>query len=227
MPMKADGRPTEPREIDRWEGGLGWIAHPEETMQRASHALATDEGVWLVDPVDCEGLDELVAPLGEVAGVVVLLDRHKRDAAAVARRHDVSVALPRELRDVAADLDAPTTTFGDELGSTGYRTIPVVDNPLWSEVALYDAESGTLVVPEAVGTVDYFVADGEGLGVHPMLRAFPPRKALGGLAVERVLVGHGEGVSSDAAPTLAAALRNSRRNAPKVYLQAARGLLPV
>jgi len=227
MPMKADGRPTEPREIDSWDGGLGWIAYPDETMGRASHALATDEGVWLVDPVDCEGLDELVAPLGEVAGTVVLLDRHKRDAAAIARRHDVSVALPRELRDIAADLDAPTTTFSDELGSTGYRTIPVVDNALWTEVALYDADSGTLVVPEAVGTVDYFLADDERLGVHPMLRAFPPRRALGGLSVDRILVGHGEGVSTDARAALDAALRNSRRNAPSLYLGTVRDLLPV
>jgi len=102
-----------------------------------------------------------------------------------------------------------------------------VDNPLWTEVALYDADSGTLVVPEALGTVDYFLADDERLGVHPMLRALPPRKALGGLTVERILVGHGEGVTSDASPALAAALRNSRRNAPKLYLQTARDLLPV
>jgi len=225
--MKADGRPTEPREIDRWDGGLGWIAHPEETMQRASHALATDEGVWLVDPVDCEGLDQLVEPLGEVAGVVVLLDRHKRDAAAIARRHDVPVALPRQLRGVAADLDAPTTTFGGELGETGYRTITVVDNPVWTEVALYDADAGTLVVPEAVGTVDYFVTDDERLGVHPMLRALPPRSALGGLSVDRILVGHGEGVTTDAASALATALRNSRRNAPGLYLKTVKDLLPV
>ena len=98
MPMKADGRPTEPREIDRWDGGLGWIAHPEETMQRASHALATDEGVWLVDPVDCEGLDQLVEPLGEVAGVVVLLDRH---AAQLPREGDGDVVTPCDRRGVA------------------------------------------------------------------------------------------------------------------------------
>jgi len=42
MPMKADGSTTL-AEIDRFDGGVGWIAYPDETMQRASHALQTDE----------------------------------------------------------------------------------------------------------------------------------------------------------------------------------------
>ena len=58
-------------------------------MQRASHALSHDGGVWLVDPVDGDGLEELLAPLGEVRGVLQLLDRHARDGAALARRHGV------------------------------------------------------------------------------------------------------------------------------------------
>ncbi len=214
-------------EIDRWDGGVGWIAHPDEQMQRASHALAGDDGVWLVDPVDCDGLDDLVSPFGEVAGVVILLDRHKRDAATIARRHDTSVYLPRRLRDVAGDVDARTRTFRDTLGETGYRTIPVVDNRLWTEVALYDADSATLVVPEAVGTVEYFTAGAATLGVHPALRAFPPRAALGGLAADRILVGHGEGVFTDASARLDAALRNARRTAPELYAKTVRDLLPV
>ena len=227
MPFKSTEEGGEIREIDRWDGGVGWIAHPDEQMQRASHALAGDDGVWLVDPVDCDGLDDLVAPFGDVTGVVVLLDRHKRDAASLARRHDVPVYLPRRLRGVAGDIDAQTRTFADTLGETGYRAIPVVDNALWTEVALYDAESGTLVVPEAVGTAEYFSTGAATLGVHPALRALTPRAALGGLTVDRILVGHGEGVFTDASARLDAALRNARRTAPELYLRTARDLLPV
>jgi len=227
MPLKDDGRATDFRKIDRWDGGVGWIAYPGETMQRASHALAVDGDVWLIDPVDCTGLDDLIEPFGDVAGVVVLLDRHKRDADAIASRHDVSVHLPRPLGGVAADLDARTETFGDTLADTGYRAFPVVDNPLWREVALYEDDSETLVVPEAVGTVDYYRTGPERLGVHPMLRALPPRDALGGLSVDRLLVGHGEGVSTDAERALDTALRNARRTAPELYLQNVRDLLPV
>ena len=54
MPMKG-GDSDEYREIDRWDRGVGWIAHPGETMQRASHALVGDEGgLWVIDPVRSE-----------------------------------------------------------------------------------------------------------------------------------------------------------------------------
>ena len=36
--------------------GLGWIADEPPAMQRASHALVHEGGVWLVDPVDGDGL---------------------------------------------------------------------------------------------------------------------------------------------------------------------------
>ncbi|WP_323190336.1 hypothetical protein [Halostella sp. PRR32] len=227
MSPTGDGRTSGFRETDRWNGGVGWIAHPDETMQRASHALVNDGEVWLVDPVDCDGLDDLIAPFGDVAGVVVLLDRHTRDADALASRHDVSVHLPRTLSGVADDIHARTKTFDKTLGNTNFHAIPVVDNPIWHEVALYDADSRTLVVPEAVGTVDYFRTGSARLGVHPMLRALPPRDALSGLVIDRLLVGHGEGVSKDAEKALDAALRDARRTAPELYLKNAKKLLPV
>ena len=213
------------REIDRWEGGVGWIAHPRETLQRASHALVADGEVWVVDPVDGPGVDDLLAEVGEVAGVVVGIDRHVRDADAMASRHDVSVHLPKPLAGVASDLDAPVEIVDDRLGDTGYRTITVVDNPLWAEVAFHDPESGTLLVPEAVGTAPHFLAPGEKLGVHPMLRPRPPRHALSGLDPERVLVGHGSGVAVHATRALEDALRDARRNAPRLYYEAVRSFL--
>lgn len=216
---------AELQEIDRWRGGVGWLAHPDEPLARASHALDIDGDVWVVDPVDGPGVDDLLAALGDVAGVVVGLDRHTRDAAALAARHGVAVHLPRPLAGIADQLDAPTEVFDDELADTGYRAITVVDNRFWREAALYDPETGTLLVPEAVGTARHYVVEGERLGVHPVLRVRPPRRRLSGPSPERVLVGHGAGVQTDAASALQDALRLARRNAPRLYVQALVGLL--
>jgi hypothetical protein len=226
MPMKGRGT-GRLQEIDRWDGGVGWLAHPEEGMQRASHAVAADGEAWVVDPVDAPGLDDLLASVGPVAGVVVCLDRHKRDAAAVARRHDVPVYVPDWMSGVASDLDAPTERFGRTLADTGYRAITVVDRslPPWQEAALYDEERGTLVVPEAVGTAEYFRAPDERLGVHPMLRPTPPKRPFRGLDPDRVLVGHGAGVFDDAGEALRDALDNARSRLPAAYAKAVRSLL--
>lgn len=226
MPMKGSGS-GQLKEIDRWDGGVGWIAYPDEEMQRASHALVVDGDVWVLDPVDAPGLDELLSSLGDVAGVVVCLDRHKRDAAAIAQRHDVSVYVPTWMTGVASELDAPVERFSRELADTGYRAIKVVDRslPPWQEVALYSEETGALWVPEAFGTASYFCAPGEQLGVHPMLRPKPPKRPFEGLEPERILVGHGEGVSEGAATALREALDNARSNLPAAYAKAFKNLL--
>ena len=218
MPMKGDGS-TALREIDRFEGGVGWIAHPDETMQRASHAIAVDGEGWVLDPVDVDGLDDLLAEFGEVAGVVICLDRHKRDAAKIARRHDVSVHVPRWMTGVAGEIDAPIERAAGELGESGYELFRIRDTsiPPWQEAGLYNADTGTLVVPESVGAADYFLADAEPLGVHPMLRLTPPRAALSGFDPERILVGHGEGVLTDAAAALDEALASSKATALSLY----------
>ena len=226
MSMKGDG-PTTLAEIDRFDGGVGWIAYPDETMQRASHALQTDEGLWLVDPVDADDLDALLAEFGDVAGVAVCLDRHKRDAAQIARRHDVSVHIPRWMSGVGSKLDAPIERVGDQLGETDYELFELRNSsvPPWQEAGLYNPENGTLVVPESVGTASYFTVDGERLGVHPMLRIVPPRKTLGRFSPERLLVGHGEGVLDDTADALTTALAGSKRNALSLYGKTAKQFL--
>jgi len=114
MPLKQSGA-GELTVVDRFERGVGWIAHPDETMRRASHAVESDGGLWIIDPVDAAGLDDLLAEYADPEGVVVLLDRHKRDAAAVANRHDVAVYVPEWMDGVAGDIDAPTRRFGREL----------------------------------------------------------------------------------------------------------------
>jgi hypothetical protein len=234
MGFKGSGPATDWQEIDRFEteaserdtdAGVGWIAYPDEAMQRASHALAVDGDVWVVDPVDTEGIDDLLADLGSVAGVVVLLDRHKRSAATLANRHGVAVHVPAVMSDAAEGIDAPVEQFGGELADTGYRTHTVVDNFAWTEVALYGEHNDVLVVPEAVGTTDYFLARGERLGVHPALRLTPPR-TLARFDPERILVGHGAGIHEDAGRTLEDALSGARGRTPGLYLKNLRSFLP-
>jgi len=213
--MKGSG-PTEMETIDRDDDGVGWIAYPDETMQRASHALAVDDEVWVVDPVDADGVDDLLAEYGDVAGVVVLLDRHKRDSAAVAGRHDVSVWVPAFMNGVAEDLDAPVERFRHDLAETGFGVHEVVNNRFWQEGLLFNEDSGELVVPEAVGTTEYFRAGDRPLGVHPALRLRPPKR-LTRLSPERIRVGHGSGIEDDAASALQTAVETARARTPALY----------
>lgn len=215
MPTKRTGPGDEYREIDRFDGGVGWIAHPDERMQRASHALVGDEGgVWVVDPVDAAGLDDLLVEFGEVAGVVVLFGWHARDAGRIARRHDVAVHLPAWVDRVPGRVDAPVRRFSGELAGSGFRALRVADGPGWREAALRCEGDGTLVVPESLGAEPYFAAPGERVGVTLYRRPLPPRDVLGDLSPERLLFGHGPGVHDDAGAALAEALAGARRRLP-------------
>jgi len=222
--MKSSGAATDWAETNRWDRGASWLAYPDETMQRASHVLGTDAGAIVVDPVDAEGIDDLFAEFGDVAGVIVLLDRHKRDSAAIANRHDVPVYVPDALAGVEDDIDAPTERVHRQVPGTDYGIHTLTSNPAWKEAALYGDEDDTLVVPEAVGTADYFLAGTERLGVHPMLRLTPPKK-LGRLSPDRLLVGHGHGIVDDASGALADALRGSRGRTPGLYVKNLKSLV--
>jgi len=233
MPMKGDG-PADLHVIDRFDGGVGWLAYPDETMQRASHALATPDGIWIIDPVDADGVDDLIAELGdehdgpsEVAGVAVCLDRHKRDAATVANRHDVDVFVPTWMSGVADEIASPVSRFSGELGDSGFESFLIRDSslPPWQEVGLFSPETGTMVIPESVGTASYFLAGEERLGVHPMLRLTPPDELRSQGRPERILVGHGAGIHEDAAVALERALTSSRSNTPSLYAKTLKGFL--
>jgi hypothetical protein len=190
------------RLVDELPFGFGWIAPEPAFMQRASHALAEAGRVWLVDPVDVEGLDERVSALGEPAGVIQLLDRHGRDCAALAARYGV----PLHRVPLAGVPESP------------FEVLRMVRLPGWKEAALWWPERRTLAVADALGTAPYFLAPGERLGVHPLRRLAPP-SALCGLAAEHVLCGHGAGVHGpEAAAALEDALRLSRRRAPRWLL---------
>lgn len=194
------------RFVDELEFGLGWIAPEPAHVLRASHALADEGRVWLVDPVDGEGIEERIRVLGEPAGVLQLVDRHGRDCAAFAARYGVPLHV---------------TPFDGVPGSP-FEVRRVVRLPLWKEVALWWPERRVLVVGDALGTLRYFRAGGEELGVHPLLRLTPPR-TLAGLEPEHVLCGHGRGVHGpEAAAALREALATSRRRIPSWLVGLAR-----
>lgn len=232
MPIKRHAPGTDPA-VTRWDGGLTWIAHPDEAMCRASHAIAVGPDgrladgdaepdavdIWVVEPVDARGLDDRLADLGRVAGVVVLTGFHRRDAATVARRHGVSVFLPAPLAGLAPKLDAPVEVFERTLPGTRFEVVPLEVWRVWHEAALYDAASGTLVATDSLVTSPAGTAPDERLAVGPYLRLFPPRAALSGLAVERVLVGHGLPVLEGAETALETALAGAVRRFP-AYLAA-------
>jgi hypothetical protein len=183
--------------------GFGWIAAEPALLQRASHALAAEGRVWLVDPVDGPGVEERVGGLGEPAGVLQLLDRHDRDCAVLAERLGVPhLRLP----------------FAGVPGSP-FEALKILNVPGWREVALWWEAERVLVCTEALGTVPYFCAPEDLLGVHPFLRLYQPRALrdmAGGLTPAHVLVGHGEGLhGEDAAPALRRAVRGARRATPR------------
>ena len=223
--------------VVEFEGGSTWIADPNELIQRASHALVLEEGVWLIDPVDAPGIADLVDDLGPVAGVVVLLDRHKRDAAAFANRYGCSVWIPERFDGVTEKVDAPVERFDDTgagrgdgnptLGDSRLEAFVVGDSRLFRETGLYDPELGTLVVPETLGTAAHFRTGTERLGVNPLRRFRPPRGLFESFEPERVLVGHGRPVTTDATEALQYALEDTRRRIPRLYAEVLRRFLPV
>lgn len=201
-----DSRERPPlRAATEWPGGISWIAHPDERTQRASHALQTDAGVLVVDPVDADGLDDRLAALGEVAGAVVAHDRHTRDAVRVADRHDVPVHVPEWTTLTREKLSAPAESAESVLRETEYAVHRLIDTDEWEEAVLVDETAGTMLVPETLGTLASFGdGDGDSLGLHPALDDSPSR--LGDWNPDRILVGHGESVHEDASAALAAAL---------------------
>jgi hypothetical protein len=186
--------------VDESADSFGWIE--DRGMRRTSHALLVEGRVWLIDPFDAPGLEERVRALGSPAGVLQLLDRHSRDCALWAAR-----------------LGVGHHRAWDELGAAPFETLPVCRNRWWREVALWEPRSRTLVCADALGTLPFFRAGDEPIGVHPLLRLTPPR-ALARVAPERVLVGHGAGIEADAATAVGRAIATARRRLPRAWVAA-------
>lgn len=172
-----------------------WIE--EGFLQRCSHALLLEGRTWLIDPVDDARVDELK----DVAGVIQLLDRHKRDCVTIANRLGVAHhVVPEE----------PIRPF---------EFIRIRMSRTWKEVALWWPERRVLVCADALGTVGYYRARRERLGVHPFLRLRPPRFDV---RPDVILCGHGAGIFDDAPGALTEALTTSRRRMPAQVVNAAR-----
>jgi hypothetical protein len=179
---------------------FGWI-DDDDRIKRTSHALVDGDSVWLVDPIDWPDAIERAQERGTVRGVLQLLDRHDRDGAALGDRLDVPLyRVPR-----GRVLEAP------------FEFLNVIRSRWWDEVALWWPQQRTLVGADAVGTIGYFHAPRERLGVHPFLRLRPP-PALRRVFPEHVVCGHGEGVHEHAAQALHEALRTARRRLPAAVL---------
>ena len=175
--------------------GFGWIV--DEAMTRTSHALAAEGCVWLVDPLDWPEAIDRARGLGEVAGVIQLLDRHDRDCGALASRLGVE------------HLVAP-----DGVQGSPFELVPIVHRSWWRESALWWPRAQTLVTADALATNRFYTTGKAPLAVHVLLRLTPPRQ-LGRLDPERVLVGHGEGLTGPhSADAVREALRTSRRGLP-------------
>ena len=180
--------------VDDFDAGFGWIV--DEFMERCSHALVVDGRVWLIDSVDGTGVEERVRAAGQPAGVVQLLDRHKRDCATLADRFGVRLHV------------VPRQAIGP------FSFIPIERGRFWREVALWWPERRVLVFADALGTAQYFRAGDERLAVHPLLRLIPPRKQFAGLHPDVILCGHGTGVLTGADAALRDALSSARRRIP-------------
>jgi hypothetical protein len=195
------------RFCDELDAGFGWIF--DEFLQRCSHALVVDGRVWIIDPLDGDGVEERVRAAGEPAGVIQLLDRHNRDCRAWAERLGVPHhVVPRE-----------------PIGGAPFEFLPVRQSRRWKEVALWWPQERVLACGDALGTVPELLVAGEALALHPLLRLAPPRR-LGDVEPRHVLSGHGEGVHGDeAAPGVGEALATARRRLPRAWWQGLRATL--
>ncbi|MGZ8696687.1 MAG: hypothetical protein ACXWZ1_04970 [Gaiellaceae bacterium] len=182
------------RFCDEFDAGFGWTV--DEFMQRSSHALVEDGRVWVIDPVDGDGVEERIRAAGMPAGVLQLLDRHNRDCTAIAARLGVRHHV------------VPQGSLGP------FACIAVKNSRSWNEVALWWPDRRVLVCADVLGTAPYFRAGRERLAVHPLLRLRPPRGQLGALQPDVILCGHGEGVLGDADAALREALSTSRQRIP-------------
>jgi hypothetical protein len=200
------GAAIEPIPLDD-RGSFAWLTGAGDPMSRSACAIAVGGGCLIVDPVDVPGLDAALAPLRPVLGVVTLLDRHQRDAAAIAAR----LGVPRLL---------PAALGGDGLAVEGVEERTVIDRPGWHEALLWLPDRRLLVCAETLGTTGAFLArPRDRLGMHPLVRAFPPRRAFDGLDPAVIAVGHGAPLRKGAGEALRGTLRSARLRLPRHWLR--------
>ena len=183
-------------------GSFAWTLGPSDPVSRTSAALVVGGGTVLVDPVDTPELEGWLSALPPVSGVVTLLDRHQRDAAALSERLGAPRLTPRALG-------------GPGVGLEGVEERPVIESKRWREALLWLPDRRLLVCAEVLGTAGFDLArSGDRLGMHPIARLRPPRTPFRGLVPETIAVGHGLPLREGAALALDRALRTGRRELP-------------
>lgn len=217
-------------ECDRFQDGITWTLEGESLLACRAHALVDDDGgVWLVDPIDGDGLDELVAPLGGVAGVVVLLDRHLRDAPAIAARHAAPLLVPpgrwrrgHPMPDEAITLGSPEAGDLDP----PFAFAPMVERGgQWLEWALWWPDRRVLVLAELVGASSFYSPGDEPWGLHPAMQLLGAPSQVGSDGDEpfrdelaegefTLLVGHGAAAQVATLDQVESLLRHPRRGIP-------------
>lgn len=188
--------------VGRGPHHLSWRPADEGYQRRTSHAVTAAGRTWLVDPIDGTGLDDLFAGLGELAGIVVTLGRHRRDTDAIAARLGLSIWADAALGRLK--VESPVTTFSGELDGGPLVSISLRGRGTkrwWKEAALWWPAERLLLVSESVGTPGYYRLGDERLGLHPMRRSRPPAE-LAEIAPGTLLLGHGDEIAADAAPLL-------------------------
>jgi hypothetical protein len=189
-------------------GSFAWVAH--DRLERASCAVAVDGGCVVIDPVDAHGVDAALLRLGPVVAVATLLDRHRRDSAAVAARH-------------GAPLHIPLALGGAGIGLPGIEERTVIARRGWRETLLWLPERRLLVCPETIGTARYYLARADDpLGVHPFRRLSFPERPFEGLDPEAIAVGHGPPVTEHGASALGYLLARARSDALRAWVRAGR-----
>ncbi len=183
---------------DELDFAVGWIHPQPDWMERAGHAVRAGGRVWVIDPIDGDGVEERIRALGEPAGVLRLLDRHPRDCETFAER----LGVPLRCEPFEGVEDAP------------FEVVPILRTRFWREVALWFPAERTLVCADVLANAPGYRAPGETVGVHPLLRIRPPR-VLARFDARNLLMGHGPGVhDGQAQPAIDAALDNAWRQVP-------------
>ena len=192
------------RYCDEQDFGFGWIDEGG-TVPRTSHALVVRRRRLADRP-------------GRVAGRRRARARRSARCAACSSCSTATAGTRAGWRTSSA---RRTTSFRpSSIDGAPFEFLPVARR-VWREVALWWPERRVLVCADAVGTLGYFRAPGERIGLHPLLRLWPPR-SLRRVYPRHVLTGHGEGVHEDATPALHAALQTARRRLPAAWWTALR-----
>lgn len=201
--------------LDEWKNGFGWIARPEEKMQRTSHSFV-DDGVYLVDPVDAENLDQKIKEYGEVKGIVILFGRHTRDSEEIAKRYECPIYVPEWF---SRDLKGEVKKIKDKVPGTDWEIHTVKDSSISREAVLYNRKNKTLIVADTLGTAKHLRGRGEELGMSPLYRFNPPKKLLE-FNPERIFCGHGKAVTEKASEKLKQTIKRGRTKTVSAYFNA-------